>query len=88
MFKSGCGNQSACSVQFDRLDDYRKTIVYKEKRYTSHSPNKKETERLQAHNGKEKHGAGFFLTRQQQVNRNKIQAKNDRFRNERMKERK
>ena len=30
LFTPGYGNQSACPVQFDRLDDYRKTIVYKE----------------------------------------------------------
>ena len=55
---------------------------------SSHSPNRKQTERLQVHNGKEKHGSGFFLTRQQQANRNRIQTRNDKFRNEWMKERK
>ena len=96
MFTPGYGNQSACPVQVDRLGNNRKTIVYKENgaqavledKFSSHSLKKKQTERLQVHNGKEKHGSGFFLPRQQQVNRNKIQAKNDRFRSERMKERK
>ena len=29
LFTPGYGNQTACPVQFERLDDYRKTIVYK-----------------------------------------------------------
>ena len=67
----------------------RKTVLRQcLKTSSSHLPNRKQTERLQVHNGKEKHGSGFFLTRRQQVNRNKIQTRNDKFRNEWMKERK
>ena len=53
---------------------------------SSHSLNRKQTERLQVHNGKEKHGSGFFT--KQQANRNRIQTRNNKFRNEWMKERK